>query len=232
MPTLLILNLAFFAGWVVNLAIDLIPTRRPLRQGWVIPLARLAPDWFESRSWLESTRWQRLRTVMVWVLAGGLTWLAYRQVGIGLEMTALCLYAWFLLAVAFIDLEHRLVLNRMLLAGLPLLLFGGVTLGHATVMLVSPPRLSPLIGAGVGFLFFLVLALVWPGAMGMGDVKLAGWIGLALGYPGILPALIIAIGSAGVAGLILLIAYRFRRGLTIAYAPYLSLGAIIVLFGW
>lgn len=223
MPLLLVLNLSLLAGWIVNLAIDLIPQQRALRHGWLIPLARLAPDWFQSRSWLETAPWQRLRTLIVWVLAGGLTWLAFRQSGMGLEMMALCLYAWFLLAIAFIDLEHRLVLNRMLLAGLPLLLFGGLALGHRDPF-------SPLVGAAAGFLPFLALALVWPGAMGMGDVKLAGWIGLAVGYPGILPVLVIASASAGMAGLLLLIAHRFRRGVTFAYAPYLSFGAIIVLF--
>lgn len=223
MELLTILLISFVAGWLINLVVDLAPQRRSLRQGWVLPFARLLPDRFPAVSPAEMTGERRLRTIVVWVLALCLGWLAYHLAGFNRGMVMLSLYAWYFLAIAVIDIEHRLVLNRMLLAGLPLILIGS--------LLLEPPNLLSLVsGAAIGFLSFLLLAVVSPGAMGMGDVKLAGWIGLALGFPGVIPALSIAVFSGGLAGLTILIAHRFRRGIKFAYAPYLSLGAWAVLF--
>ena len=72
------------------------------------------------------------------------------------------------------------------------------------------------------------------GGMGMGDVKLAGLIGLTTGLSSVLVALFIAILAGGVAGAIIIINGRRRhhswRGQTMAYAPYLVIGVWVVLF--
>jgi leader peptidase (prepilin peptidase)/N-methyltransferase len=75
----------------------------------------------------------------------------------------------------------------------------------------------------------LVIALLARGGMGMGDVKLAALIGLTTGLSGVLFALYIGILAGGVVGIALLIKNRFRRGQTMAYAPYLVIGAWVVL---
>ena len=66
--------------------------------------------------------------------------------------------------------------------------------------------------------------------MGFGDVKLAGVIGLMLGYPFVVPALMVGIILGGLAALALLITRKAERKSYIAYAPYLALGALVVLF--
>jgi prepilin signal peptidase PulO-like enzyme (type II secretory pathway) len=125
--------------------------------------------------------------------------------------------------VAVIDLEYRLVLNRMLLAALPLLLlaqqlFGELSFGAA------------LLGGVIGFSLFLLLALIRPGSMGMGDVKLAGVIGVAVGLPDLYLALLVGVLAGGLMGLFILIRSNFRPGQSVAYAPYLVLGAWSALF--
>ena len=93
-----------------------------------------------------------------------------------------CLYAAFLLAVLVIDLEHRLVLNVMLAPAALL----------ALVASLLPGGLSPeqaVLGGIVAFAGFFVLAFVGRGALGYGDVKLAGVIGLMVGYPAVIGAL-------------------------------------------
>jgi leader peptidase (prepilin peptidase)/N-methyltransferase len=87
------------------------------------------------------------------------------------------------------------------------------------------------IGAGV---VFLLLALVGgllfrAEVMGIGDVKLAIFIGLVLGFPWTLQALLLGILLAGGVS-ILLMAVRVK-GLkdTIAYGPYLCAGTLLVL---
>jgi leader peptidase (prepilin peptidase) / N-methyltransferase len=65
--------------------------------------------------------------------------------------------------------------------------------------------------------------------MGAGDIKLAGVIGLLTGYPLVIPALLLGVGLGGAAALTLLITRRAGRKSSMAYAPYLAVGAIIVL---
>jgi leader peptidase (prepilin peptidase)/N-methyltransferase len=138
-------------------------------------------------------------------------------------LLVLAVQSWFFLAIAIIDLEHGLVLNRMLLFGLPFVLLSNIVIG-------SPNLNSTLLGGVAGFGFFLLLAVLAPGAMGMGDVKLAGFIGLITGLSGVMVALSLGILAGGVAGVLVLLRNRFRRGNTLAYAPYLVLGTWLFLF--
>ncbi len=133
------------------------------------------------------------------------------------------LYVAALLAVLVIDLEHRRVLNVMMapLAVVALL---------ASALPSQPGLLSALLGGAVGLALFGVLAFAGRGALGMGDVKLAGVIGLMLGYPAGLYALVGGIFLAGLAALLLLLTRRATRKSTIAYAPYLAVGTIVALW--
>src|SRR3954454_23592037 len=79
-------------------------------------------------------------------------------------------FAAMLIAVANIDLEHRIVPNKILL---PLAVWG-----VAGAAVLNPHALPELLGAGAGaFAFLLIAALVHPAGMGMGDIKLAGVMG-------------------------------------------------------
>ena len=133
------------------------------------------------------------------------------------------LYVAALLAVLVIDLEHRRVLNIMMapLAVVALL---------ASALPGQPGLLSALLGGAVGLALFGGLALVGRGALGMGDVKLAGVIGLMLGYPAGIYALVGGIFLAGLTALLLLLTRRATRKSTMAYAPYLVVGAIVALW--
>lgn len=229
--------LSIIAGWFVTLTADTLPARRDLHETWRWPLQQLGligrtqqtdnvGEWqVRPRGW---------RYLLVWLAALILGGLAYTQFGWSGQGLLVASEAWFFLTIAVIDLEHRLVLNRMVLLALPLLLLANLALGF-------PSLTSALLGALVGFTLFISIALLVPGGMGMGDVKLAGLIGLATGLSGILPALLIGILAGGVASIVILVRNRFRywhllgqsafcRGQTMAYAPYLVMGAWFVLF--
>lgn len=84
-------------------------------------------------------------------------------------------------------------------------------------------ELVEILVAGAGaFAFFLVLALLTRGGLGMGDVKLAGLLGLLLGTA-VATALFIGTLAGGVASVALLARGR-KRGTTLAYGPYLCFG--------
>lgn len=76
---------------------------------------------------------------------------------------------------------------------------------------------------------FLILALLVPGGMGMGDVKLAATMGVYLGYS-VFPGLVIAFVTAALTGLFLILTKKKTRKDYIPFAPHLVLGAIISLF--
>jgi leader peptidase (prepilin peptidase)/N-methyltransferase len=129
-------------------------------------------------------------------------------------------FAAMLVAVAGIDLQHRIVPNRILL---PVAVWGAA--GSALVRTGDLPELLAAGGGAFGFL--LVAALVHPAGMGMGDVKLAGVMGLYLGVS-VIPALLVAFLSGSIVGL----AIMARRGTLarkqgVPFAPFLALGGIV-----
>jgi leader peptidase (prepilin peptidase)/N-methyltransferase len=144
------------------------------------------------------------------------------------RLLAFGLFAWYLLVVLVIDLEHRLVLDVMTVPAAAAALLISFLPGGTT-------PLSALVGGAVGLGMFLLIALGGRlikrgGAMGAGDVKLAGVIGLMTGFPAVLSALVLGILLGGVGALVLLVTRRAGRRGYMAYAPYLAAGALVVLW--
>jgi len=84
------------------------------------------------------------------------------------------------------------------------------------------------------FVVYLVLALVSPGGggLGFGDVKLAGVLGLSLGWLGWGPVLVSVLAAfvlGGVIALVLLLTRRASRSSHIAFGPSMMLGALVAL---
>lgn len=83
--------------------------------------------------------------------------------------------------------------------------------------------------SSVSFLLFL-LALIKPGAIGGGDIKLMAAAGVLLGFCGILQASIIGSVLAGMVALSGFALSHYNRTTRIAMAPYYVLGILTVLF--
>jgi leader peptidase (prepilin peptidase)/N-methyltransferase len=103
---------------------------------------------------------------------------------------------------------------------------GGALLA-AALMPHGDPR-EALIGGAVGAGLLLVIALISRGGLGLGDVKLAGFAGLALGGPLILPALMITAFAGGLVAACLAFRVR-RRSHPMPYAPFIAGGALALL---
>jgi leader peptidase (prepilin peptidase)/N-methyltransferase len=199
---------------LVNHAADRLPRR------WVDRPPALA---VHAPHRARQNRLHRTRYLTVWALALVLGWLASLSREGWTEALILAGVAWFFLAVAVIDLEHRLVLNCMLLPAVPLILLGQWLAG-------GPQLVSALLGGVTGFAGFLLLAIIRPGSLGMGDVKLAGVVGLAVGMDHLGIALLVGVCAGGLVSLLILMRSGFRAGQTIAYAPYLVVGAWTALY--
>ena len=133
--------------------------------------------------------------------------------GLGLVFVAV------LAAVTLTDLELRVIPNAILLVGAVI----GVAIVAATDPGSLPVRAIAAAGAG-GFL--LLVALVYPRGMGMGDVKLAAVMGLFLGAS-VIPALFIGIALGAIVGTGLML----RRGTgarkqAVPLGPFLAVGGV------
>lgn len=133
------------------------------------------------------------------------------------------------IALALIDLDTRRLPNVIVL---PAYLVGLALLGVAALLTGSWAALAT---AGIGAVatggLYLILALVRPGAMGMGDVKLAGVVGFFLGWLGV-PELILGTVAAfilgGLVGVGMLLAGRGRKA-AIAFGPWILAGAWVAI---
>jgi leader peptidase (prepilin peptidase)/N-methyltransferase len=124
-----------------------------------------------------------------------------------------------LAALAAVDLRARVVPNRIVGPAIAATL--------AWQLAFFPGRWMEWVLAGLGGAAFMLLpSLVRPGAVGMGDVKLAALLGLALGRD-VIGALLICFIAGGVVAAVQL--GRGRRGAAMPYAPFLALGASVVL---
>jgi leader peptidase (prepilin peptidase) / N-methyltransferase len=98
-----------------------------------------------------------------------------------------------LIALAGIDFDHQLLPNRIVY---PMAVYGVA----ATLAVDSGDLVEHLVAGAGAFLFLLLAVLIHPRGMGMGDVKLAGAMGVYLGLS-IVPALLAAFVSGSVIGL-------------------------------
>lgn len=134
-------------------------------------------------------------------------------------------------ALTLIDIDVHRLPNRIVLPAYPI---GLVLLAAATAASGDWFALvRALVGAAALFVFYLALALIVPRGMGLGDVKLAGVVGLYLGWLGwgaLLVGAFAAFLLGGVFSIALLAARRARRGSGIPFGPWMLAGAAVGIF--
>jgi leader peptidase (prepilin peptidase)/N-methyltransferase len=156
--------------------------------------------------------------------AYGVLWL---EIGPSVKLALYLAYTAILSLVLVTDVERRLILNVVTYPAILL----------ALVASFFTPGLnwqSALIGGAIAFLFFLAAAvagnaLFGGGALGGGDVKLAAFIGLIVGFPLVIEALVLTILIGAVAsGVLLALRVRGMRDY-VPYGPFLVAGAFVTL---
>jgi leader peptidase (prepilin peptidase) / N-methyltransferase len=126
-----------------------------------------------------------------------------------------------LVAISAVDIEHRIVPNRIVLPAT------AVLLPLHTLVDPTPEWALAAFGASL-FLFLAVLA--YPAGMGMGDVKLALFMGAMLGKT-VAVALMVGMLSALVPSLLLFARYGPKaRKMNTPLAPFLAVGSLAALF--
>jgi leader peptidase (prepilin peptidase)/N-methyltransferase len=141
--------------------------------------------------------------------------------GLSAEAAVAAFFCAVLVAVSAIDIEHRIIPNRIVLPATV------VVLAANTARDPSPEWVIAGLAAS-GFL--LAAALVYPAGMGMGDVKLALLMGVVLGKT-VPVALIVGMLAAMIPGIVLFARYgKKARKMGIPFGPFLALGSVVALF--
>jgi leader peptidase (prepilin peptidase)/N-methyltransferase len=129
-----------------------------------------------------------------------------------------------LVPITLIDLELRLIPNKITLPAAVAAVGAAAIFGPSFI----PEQL--IAGAAAGG-FFLLAAILYPRGMGMGDVKLAGMLGLYLGRA-VAPAIFIALIAGVLVGAIVMarVGARAGRKTAVPFGPFLALGGLVALF--
>jgi leader peptidase (prepilin peptidase)/N-methyltransferase len=130
------------------------------------------------------------------------------------------------IALTAIDLETHRLPNTLVLPGYGIAF---LALGVPALLAQDFGRVAIMAaGAVILFGFYLLLALAWPGGMGLGDVKLAGVLGAFLGFSGWAALAVGAFGAfllGGLLSVILLATRVVNRKSGIPFGPWMIAGA-------
>jgi len=156
-----------------------------------------------------------LRYPLIEVLGGLSFLLIYRHTGSGAAVLAGWIMSIFLIAAAFIDIDHGIIPDKLTMSGL------------LAAVLLSPLTIAPL-SAAAGVVFFggvlWMAGVLSRGGMGGGDVKLAMVIGAFCGMPQGVAAFIISASLGGLWGLLLIMSRQGNRKTPIKFGPFLAVG--------
>ena len=136
-------------------------------------------------------------------------------------------------ALALIDLDTKRLPNALVLPSYPVAL--GLLLIPAAVHGNWSDYVRAVLGMAALYGFYFLLVLVYPAGMGFGDVKLAGVLGIYLGWLGwgeLIAGGFLAFLIGGIVGVALMVVQRAGRKTQIPFGPFMLLGAFVaVLWG-
>lgn len=244
-------------GALINLCADQLPRWRRLRRAPFCPYCDQArPPW----SWISIIAYLSFRPqcphctapiswrhpIVELGTAGlfGFLWYRFGQGEVSSLLIPYTIYSAILVLVLVIDLEHKLILNVVIVPAWLLALVGSLV--HPTAHFYQLAILGGVLGFGLLYLVYLLGKLFVVGmsrmrgkpvnavAFGFGDVRLGGFIGLVLGFPDVLDAIFLAILLGGLGGLLYwfvqaLILRRYSMFTAIPYGPFLVAGAMFVM---
>jgi leader peptidase (prepilin peptidase) / N-methyltransferase len=129
-----------------------------------------------------------------------------------------------LVPITLIDFDHRIIPNRIT---------GPAAIAAVIAIVALDTDFLPeaLIAAVAGGGFFFIAVVLYPRGMGMGDVKLAGMLGLYLGRA-VAPAILIALISGVLVGAVIIARKGAKEGrkTAVPFGPFLALGGMIAFF--
>lgn len=172
-----------------------------------------------------------VRYPLIELTTGILFALSAAKFGWSVETFVFAGFCWVLVVLTVIDLDHKLLPNRVVY---PAFVAGWGGLVAAAIVAEDTDRLlDAAIGAAIFGGVFFVIALVAPRGMGFGDVKLAFVLGTFLGYVriGLVPlGMFLAFLTGALIGVVAMLRSGGGRKMQIPFGPFLALGTVLALF--
>lgn len=160
----------------------------------------------------------------------------FYRFGLTLEFLFYLVLLYLLFAITQIDLEKRIVPNKLVAAGLiaGLLLYLPQLISYLTPVnplfvaerAITDGLLGFLLGGGV----MLVIMIVSRGGMGAGDIKLMAMIGFYVGLRGTALVMLLGFFFGALVGVSYIILGRLTRKDALPFAPYLALATLVEVF--
>jgi uncharacterized membrane protein (UPF0127 family)/Flp pilus assembly protein protease CpaA len=148
---------------------------------------------------------------------------ALAHFGLGARGAIAAAFVGVLVVLAAADLAHRIIPNRIVLPAAGLIL--------AAQIVFFPDRALEWVGVGAAaFMALLIPALIRPGTLGMGDVKLALLLGVGLGQEIVVALLLCSLAVFPVALWILIRGGWSARKRAMPFGPFLALGGVLATF--
>ena len=173
-----------------------------------------------------------IRVFLVEFITGALFLLAFWRYGLTAQFGITAFWCCVFLVIIFIDWEHKLILNVITYPAMVIAVVFLAVHTYVPGVVFMPPQatlINGLISGAALFVFFFLIVLIRPDAMGMGDAKLVALIGLVSGFPLVVFSMIIGIVIGGIVAIVLLATRKKGRKDVIAYGTFLGIGPIIAL---
>lgn len=158
--------------------------------------------------------------------SGALFTCLYWQYGFSPELAVTIIYGCLFLVIGVIDLERGLILNKLVYPAMVVALLMAIFFNDLDNI---PGIASAAGGGGFGFGLFLLIFFASRGGMGIGDIKLAALIGLIIGFPLVIVAIMLAVIGGGLVAVILLLMKVKKGKQSVPFGPFLSLAAMVTL---
>lgn len=181
------------------------------------------------------------RILWVEIGTGALFGYLFWHYGWSVELPLALSYSALFIVLAIIDLEHHLILNKIVYPATAVALVISIFLPPSRLVYPDGPAfvltethlpqlgiVQAAIGGGAGLVLFALIALLSRGGMGWGDTKMAALIGVITGYF-VLCSLLLAVILGGLVAVILLVTGLRKRKEGVPFGPFLSLAALITL---
>ncbi|WP_017755964.1 prepilin peptidase [Calidifontibacillus oryziterrae] len=157
------------------------------------------------------------------LLTGALFSLSAIMLGWSLELIVALLLMSLLMIVFVSDIHFMIIPDKVLFFFAPLLVI-------VRIFVPMTPWWSAFLGSAVGFFLLFFIAYISNGGMGGGDIKLFAVLGLALGWNGVLLALMFASLYGTIIGGIGLLSGKIKRGQLVPFGPFIVFGTITAYF--
>jgi len=163
-----------------------------------------------------------LNTLLIEVITGILFVVNYIFFGLSIKTISGIILCSALILISFIDIEFRIIPNVIILP----LIIPGLIISIFSNLKVWWMPLAYCIGA---FLFMLIIHLIYPKGMGMGDVKLSLMVGAFL-VRNVITALFLGFLAGSIYGLSFIAIKKGKLKQAIPFGPFISTGSIVALF--